>query len=536
MIEEKGRLAPDGSFIHDEPQPEAKPFKRRKLDDEPDAGSAARIDKLKEVVAAIPKRRPEPEEEPEEEPEPIDEPAPEPEPEPEEEAARGPWPEPPKPPKDASDYERLLYPPGLLGHVVQYIYDTDPLPDRTMALAAALTIAGKSLDRKIVGPTGNSIILYNLILAETGAGKQHLQDCSRYLLKAIGLDECIVAGGIASVQAIEEVLHGKNENTPGNPSPLFILDEYGSFLSRITSKGMSGNVAEIPSILQTLWGWQPKVGWKGTVKVGRTNLNEVYSPALSILASSTDRSFYGAVKSKYVGGGFINRHLSFSAGRGAARRVIPKYHFTSPPPWLTKAMRRVAGKPALLDNRPVYFKGKLVKEGLREIGWGAGAYDHWVNFESDIRGIEDNEVREVWIRAPENALRIATIVAPFCLSGVVEIPHLKWCIDYVRHSTAELAKGLRKYMTEDLGIAEACDLLREQFIRYMIHPSEGRQRGEMTIGEIRKFLEKKIDPNKIMGVVYQLQYCGDIKELDPGEGPGRPTKKYLWLRGATKIR
>jgi len=103
-------------------------------------------------------------------------------------------------------------------------------------------------------------------------------------------------------------------------------------------------------------------------------------------------------------------------------------------------------------------------------------------------------------------------------------------------STAELAKGLRKYMTEDLGIAEACDLLREQFIRYMIHPSEGRQRGEMTIGEIRKFLEKKIDPNKIMGVVYQLQYCGDIKELDPGDGPGRPTKKYLWLRGATKIR
>jgi hypothetical protein len=122
------------------------------------------------------------------------------------------------------------------------------------------------------------------------------------------------------------------------------------------------------------------------------------------------------------------------------------------------------------------------------------------------------------------------------LSGVVAIPHLKWAIAFAKHSTAELAAGLRKYMTEDLGIADACDLLREQFVRYMINPSEGRQRGEMTIGEIRKFLEKKIDPNKIMGVVYQLQYCGDIKELDPAEGPGRPTKKYLWMKGAMKIR
>jgi hypothetical protein len=91
-------------------------------------------------------------------------------------------------------------------------------------------------------------------------------------------------------------------------------------------------------------------------------------------------------------------------------------------------------------------------------------------------------------------------------------------------------------MTEDLGIADACDLLREQFVRHMINVRKDRERGEMTVGEIRKFLEKKIDPNKIMGVVYQLQYCGDIKELDPKEGPGRPTKKYLWLRSAGKIR
>src|SRR5262249_34993862 len=142
----------------------------------------------------------------------------------------------------------------------------------------ALTALGKSLDRKIVGPEGNSTILYNLILAVTGAGKQHILDCVRLILEAMCLDGDIVAGGIASVQAVEEVLQGTNkadDEANGIPSPLVIIDEYGSFLSRITTKGQSGNVAEIPSVLQTLWGWQPRAVWKATIKASRTSVRPV---------------------------------------------------------------------------------------------------------------------------------------------------------------------------------------------------------------------------------------------------------------------
>jgi len=41
--------------------------------------------------------------------------------------------EPPQPPPGASADERLLYPAGLLGHVVQHIVDVDMFPDRRMA-------------------------------------------------------------------------------------------------------------------------------------------------------------------------------------------------------------------------------------------------------------------------------------------------------------------------------------------------------------------------------------------------------------------
>jgi hypothetical protein len=251
--------------------------------------------------------------------------------------------------------------------------------------------------------------------------------------------------------------------------------------------------------------------------------------------------FYGAVKSKYLGGGFINRHLIHNAGRGALKRVDPKYPIGKFPGWLIKKLKHVAGKPAPWDNRDLYFPAQRGQEpvkirGLREIGWGEGAKKYWRDYEDEIRGIEDEEIREVWIRSPEIALRLATIVAAYCNSDMVEIPHLKWAIAYTNHSTSVLVKGLSKYMTEDLGMAEACDLLRDEFIRHMIKVPKGRDRGEMTIGEIRKFLERKIEVNKIMGVVYQLQYCGDIKELNPAEGPGRPTKKYLWMKGVDAAR
>jgi hypothetical protein len=231
---------------------------------------------LKDELIAKQKATAPAEPKPEEEPGPEPAPKPEPKPEPDEgEAAHGPWPQPPRPPEDATAYERLLYPPGPLGHVVQCMYDTSGLPDRTLALAGALTALGKGLDRKIVGPTGNSTVLYNLILAVTGAGKQHILDCVRLILEAMGIDRDIVAGGIASVQAVEEVLQGNygpddDKGPDGIPSPLVIIDEYDSFLSRITTKNQSGNVAEIPSILQTLWGWQPRAAWKATIKASRT--------------------------------------------------------------------------------------------------------------------------------------------------------------------------------------------------------------------------------------------------------------------------
>src|SRR5262249_8351646 len=101
----------------------------------------------------------------------------------------------PKAPPGAG-IDRLTYPRGLLGHATQYVENTAALPNRWLSLATALASCAKALDRKVLGPTGNSVVLWTLLVAETGAGKQHSLNCIRMLLRAMGAEGAIVANGL----------------------------------------------------------------------------------------------------------------------------------------------------------------------------------------------------------------------------------------------------------------------------------------------------------------------------------------------------
>jgi hypothetical protein len=95
-----------------------------------------------------------------------------------------------------------------LGHAVQYVYDTAQLPDRWLSLSAALSALAKATDRRVLGPRDCSTVLWLLLMAETGAGKQHGLNCIRILLRAMCIEDCLAAGGLGSVQGIEEILEG----------------------------------------------------------------------------------------------------------------------------------------------------------------------------------------------------------------------------------------------------------------------------------------------------------------------------------------
>ena len=286
-----------------------------------------------------------------------------------------------------------------------------------------------------------------------------------------------------------------------------IIDEFGSFLSRISTKNQTGNVAEIPSILQTLWGWPPQVEWEGSIKQGKTVV-KVLGPAFSIFGSSTERAFFTALKRKEVASGFVNRILLFNAGRGATERVRPKYHWTQCPVWLLDAFKAIAGKkPALVDNV------------WRKMDWDEGVEDTWMKSETDIRKLPSVEERELWIRVPEIALRLATVVAVFRDSTVVSAEDYDWGMKIARKSCAQISHGLQVHMLEDYEEADLVEHIREEF----------RRKTELRWGQIRKYCERKTgDLRKIDRAMHHLISTEEIYPIRGDGGPGRPTERWRW--------
>jgi hypothetical protein len=422
-------------------------------------------------------------------------------------------------PSGATALERLTYPRGLVGHVVQYMIDTNGLPDRWMALAGALCVCGKALDRKVLGPRENSVVLFILVLAESGAGKNHILNCIKTILKAVGLESTFLGTGIASTQSVEEALEGMGDKD-GNPSVLIEIDEYGSFLNRISSKSQSGNVAEIPGILCSLWGHSPQATWKGSIKV-KKKMIEVYGPAFSIFGASTEPALYRALKSRQISGGFVSRHLvakADNAGRGAERMVDPKYSWVACPKWLKKALKEVAGPPAPLDNSPKILGQWVAWDWLR-IGWGPGAKERWFDYEYKVRSKPSGEERDVWIRVPEMALRIATIVAVFRGSDVVDLEDLEWAIGVAEHSATQIVEGLGSHYSEDMEQVELIRLVRAKL----------QAKGTITKGLLFKICENKTnDQRKIWGAINHLINLGEAVEI-PQSVAGRPTEgKWKW--------
>ena len=173
------------------------------------------------------------------------------------------------------------------------------------------------------------------------------------------------------------------------------------------------------------------------------------------------------------------------------------------------------------------LNGAVLRD-FRRVGWGAGAEDKWQHYEDEVRGMVSIEDRELWIRAPENALRLATIVAMYRGSSLIEVEDLEWGIGVADQSMKWLVGALRRNMMEDLDQADLVDLVRGDFLKKI---KKGEVPSRLTQGQIRKLCERKTkDYRKISAAIDHLEQCGDIVEIKH-EGAGRPTRRWEWQVG-----
>jgi hypothetical protein len=373
------------------------------------------------------------------------------------------WPEAPQPPANASPEQRLLYPPGLLGHVVQHIIDTDTYPDRRMALWGALSACSKALDRKVIGPTGSTTTLYLILLAATAAGKQHSHDCIRILLRAMGVENLIQAGGLASVQATDDIVKA-------TPNCLVLIDEFGRWLRMILAQ--TANVSELPGTLCKFWAMRPAGSWTITRRAREiVDTVTIDWPALALSACSTGDQFWDACSDDEITGGFLNRCVIFNAGTGADKRAKPKYAWDELPKWLAEELKNRAGTPASTTSSVITKTEGLL--GPRRLRWGEGAEDLWAKAADEIRALPEGRKRDIFARGDELAVRLATVLAWWRGSAVVEVADWEWGSALAEASCKLVLKGANENMGVKRDIKKICKHVLE-----LLAP------GPMKIGEI----------------------------------------------------
>jgi hypothetical protein len=70
--------------------------------------------------------------------------------------------------------------------------------------------------------------------------------------------------------------------------------------------------------------------------------------------------------------------------------------------------------------------------------------------------------RELWIRAPEQAVRLATIVAVYRGSLVVDVEEWQWAKAVVKNSMALLIRSLDKHQREKLEQVDLVERIRDE--------------------------------------------------------------------------
>jgi hypothetical protein len=128
-------------------------------------------------------------------------------------------------------------------------------------------------------------------------------------------------------------------------------------------------------------------------------------------------------------------------------------------------------------------------------------------------------------QTPEVALRLATVVAFYRRSPVVEVEDLEWGIPLARLSCAEIERGLSKHQLEELAQADVCDLIRGLFRNSL---GNRKHPGVLTHGYIRRTCERKVkDLGQVDKAIAQLLLTEEIVAYDDS-GPGRPAQKWKW--------
>lgn len=328
-------------------------------------------------------------------------------------------------------------PPGLVGEIAQYIYQTAirPVPEIALGAAIALTagICGRSYNI-----SGSGLNQYIILLAKTGAGKEGAVTGIDNLVASVRpqipmVDQFIGPSVFASGQALIKVLDER-------PCFVSVLGEFGLTLQQMCDPRANGPQLMLKRVLLDLYS---KSGWNKIMRSTvysdtEKNTKMVQAPNVTILGESTPETFFQGLDPMHIAEGLIPR---FSIIEYTGLRPPRNRNAGSPPSQqLDQNFTDLVTISLTTSNNGTCCNVQTDTEALLLLDQFDAKSDGMINSAgSDVE-------MQLWNRAHLKALKLGAVIAvgvnPH--APVVTGTIAQWSIDFVERDVTTMATRFLK--------------------------------------------------------------------------------------------
>jgi hypothetical protein len=336
-------------------------------------------------------------------------------------------------------------PPGLVGEIAQYFYQSSIRPVAEISMVAAIAcvagVAGRAYNI-----SGQGLSQYLILLARTGTGKEAASSGISRLFQSIRpmlpmSDQFLGPSVFASGPALQRVLSER-------PCFVSILGEFGYTVQRLSSPNANSAELTLKQLLLDVYG---KSGFGQTLQASvysdkEKNVNPVASPNITILGESTPESFYEGLDQSHIASGFLSRFLILEYT--GDRPELNDNHNMPPSDQLKQKFADLMTVVITTTNNNTCLQVKQDKE----------AQDLLTKFnlkvDGKIRAAGGDAIREIWNRAHLKALKLAALIS------VGNNPHMplvdalsaRWAIHMVESDCQALQK---RFSAGDIGTGDS---------------------------------------------------------------------------------
>jgi len=318
----------------------------------------------------------------------------------------------------------LMRPPGLVGEICDWINSTALCRQPFLTLGCALAFCGSLFGRKVTEKTGARTNLYCMGVGDSSSGKNWPPGQIRKLCLQAGALDLLGGETVASDAGIEERIHRF-------PATLFLWDEIGFLLRSLKANRDTHKTGVVP-LLMRLYSSSGST-FTGREYADAEKQRRIIQPCCCIYGSSTPDRFLEGISESELSDGWLSRCLVFRVEDNQPPKSRDRCN--DPPPkevcelvskWFR---RRIKPKNEDLDSYAVVHGGAnsatLQPPTQLFVPSTDEAERLLISLDNTAReiGAKDKRSKYLWLKAEENARKVALIIA----AGLnYEHPEITW--------------------------------------------------------------------------------------------------------------